>query len=57
MNSAQAEAWRRQQLGKSRFELLVERVLAISVIETTLWAAYSLLSKSRQERFMCWLDE
>lgn len=57
MNSAQAEAWRRQQLGKSRFELLVERVLAISVIETTLWAAYSLLSKSRRVRFMRWLDE
>lgn len=57
MNSAQAEAWRRQQLGKSRFERAVERTLAILVIETTLCAAYSLLSESRRVRFMRWLDE
>lgn len=57
MNSAQADVWRRQQLEKSHFERLVERVLATSVIGATLCAAYSLLSESQQERFMRWLSE
>lgn len=55
--SPEAAAWCRAQLSKSRFELLLGRVLSLPPISATLYAAYSLLSKSQQERFMRWLDE